>query len=283
MGPKVLCASGPVALPRFVRGRSSKSILKDLTAGQKRSIIARAGSEAGKNIELLLHSLNALPTPEMLRPPLSRYNWPAELPTVPETAGLLEESTSAPESEAVPIAGLLPPADERYGDMKVLVVGAGGGVGRAVVKQLAAQGVPVVAMVRDAVRATSQLPGLDQGVQIVEGDVYRYETVARVFRSSGITAVVNAAGPTDRLNPLAPFQVDYQGTENLVAAAKQAGVQKFVLVSSIGTDDPLFPLNLFWGVLFWKKQGELAVQRSGEAQRKRTLSLHKGHRFCFHS
>lgn len=44
---------------------------------------------------------------------------------------------------------------------------------------------------------------------------------------------------------------------------RSQGVKKFVLVSSIGCDDPLFPLNLFWGVLLWKKQGELAVQRSG--------------------
>jgi hypothetical protein len=41
------------------------------------------------------------------------------------------------------------------------------------------------------------------------------------------------------------------------------GVKKVVLVTSIGTDDPLFPLNLLWGVLLWKKQGELALQRSG--------------------
>jgi uncharacterized protein YbjT (DUF2867 family) len=54
------------------------------------------------------------------------------------------------------------------------------------------------------------------------------------------------------------------GTANLVAAAERAGgVQRFVLVSSIGADDPLFPLNLFFGVLLMKKQGELALQRSG--------------------
>lgn len=39
-----------------------------------------------------------------------------------------------------------------------------------------------------------------------------------------------------------------QGTRNLVAAAQQAKVKKFVLVTSIGTDDPLFPLNLLFGV-----------------------------------
>ena len=39
-----------------------------------------------------------------------------------------------------------------------------------------------------------------------------------------------------------------QGTLNLIAAAKQAKVKKFVLVTSIGTDDLLNPLNLFFGV-----------------------------------
>jgi uncharacterized protein YbjT (DUF2867 family) len=59
------------------------------------------------------------------------------------------------------------------------------------------------------------------------------------------------------------IQVDFRGTENLATIATRAGVKKFVLVTSIGVDDPLFPLNVLWGVLFWKKQGELAVQRSG--------------------
>lgn len=145
--------------------------------------------------------------------------------------------------------------------MKVLVAGATGGVGKAVVKQLAAQGIPVRALVRDAVRASSSLPGSDQGVEIIEGDVYQFNNCARAVK--GVTAVICTTGPTDRFNPLAPFQVDFQGTENLIAAAKQAGVSKFVYVSSIGADDVLFPLNAFFGVLFWKKQGELAVQRSG--------------------
>ncbi len=48
-------------------------------------------------------------------------------------------------------------------------------------------------------------------------------------------------------------QVDYQGTANLVALAQQKKLSKFVLVTSIGTDDLINPLNLFWGVLFWKK------------------------------
>ena len=40
-----------------------------------------------------------------------------------------------------------------------------------------------------------------------------------------------------------------QGVVNLVTAAQRQGrVQRVVLVSSVGADDPLFPLNLLWGV-----------------------------------
>jgi uncharacterized protein YbjT (DUF2867 family) len=174
----------------------------------------------------------------------------------------MEEDLTPADGEVVPILAL-PPADERYSDMKVLVAGASGGVGKAVVKQLAAQGISVRALVRDAVKASSCLPGSDQGVEIVEGDVAKnFSSVRRA--AEGMDAIICCTGPTDRLNPLAPFQVDFQGTENLVAAAKQAGsIKKLVYISSIGVDDPLFPLNAFWGVLFWKKQGELAIQRSG--------------------
>ena len=178
------------------------------------------------------------------------------------SAGDVEDATPS-DGEVVSPIKLLPPADDRYSGLKVLVAGATGGVGKAVVRQLASQGIAVRALVRDAVKASSKLPGSDQNVEIVEGDVGgNFNSVRRAVE--GCDAIICCTGPTDRFNPLAPFQVDFQGTENLVAAAKQAGsVKKIVYVSSIGADDILFPLNAFWGVLFWKKQGELAIQRSG--------------------
>ncbi len=42
-------------------------------------------------------------------------------------------------------------------------------------------------------------------------------------------------------------KVDYQGTVNLVALARQKGIKHVVLVTSIGTDDFLNPLNLYGG------------------------------------
>lgn len=260
---------------------------------------------------------------------------PAEAPSFP-----VEDATPS-DAEVVPLDRQLPPADSRLLDVgKVLVAGATGGTGRAVVQQLAEQGIPVRALVRDGLRASSLLPGSDQGVEILQGSTYKFQVggwnglylfirylgcLALVDGSwerlhgrishctaqccihpllppsdhlyaslhaisasqcpplsaplpphhrpthpqdvvramAGCTAVICATGPTDRFNPLGPFEVDFRGVENLAAAAAKAGVTKFVLVSSIGADDPLFPLNLFWGVLFWKKQGELALQRSG--------------------
>lgn len=39
-----------------------------------------------------------------------------------------------------------------------------------------------------------------------------------------------------------------QGTVNLVTLAKASGIKKIVLITSIGVDDPFFPLNIFGGV-----------------------------------
>lgn len=181
---------------------------------------------------------------------------------LPSTPPLLPEDATPSDGEVVPVVKALPPADERYQHFtKVLVVGATGGVGKAVTRQLADQGIPVRAFVRNAVRASSMLPSAEQKVDILEGDVYNFRDCQRAMQ--GCEAVICTTGPTDRWNPLSPFQVDFQGTQNLVAAAQQSGIKKFVFVSSIGADDILNPLNAFYGVLFWKKQGELALQRSG--------------------
>ena len=53
------------------------------------------------------------------------------------------------------------------------------------------------------------------------------------------------------------------GPGNLIRAAEEAGVRKFVLVSTLGTDNtnPLL-LSAFWGVLYFKKRSEETLQSS---------------------
>ncbi|WIA31244.1 hypothetical protein OEZ86_001242 [Tetradesmus obliquus] len=155
----------------------------------------------------------------------------------------------------------------------VLVVGATGGVGRRCVEALRAKGVACRALVKDAARAANLLPqpttpansssGTSGGSEfdVMTGDVYQYATLPRAF--AGCDAVIVASAANDKSDPFGPFKIDYQGTLNLIAAAKRAGVKRFVFVTSIGADDPFNPLNLFWGILFWKKRAEEELQRSG--------------------
>lgn len=154
-----------------------------------------------------------------------------------------------------------PARDPRFKGLKVFVAGAAGGTGKAVVEALRAKGVPVRALVRDAAAAAAKLPAAGDGLEIVEGDVAKYTTLLPAMGDSN--AVVVATGARDPRDPLGPLSVDFNGTLNLIEAAKRAGATRFVLVTSIGADDLVNPLNLFWGVLLWKKQAELALARSG--------------------
>ena len=107
----------------------------------------------------------------------------------------------------------------------------------------------------------NQLAGAGSTVQLYEGDVYQFSSLPASLQGSKVLFI--ATGSRAVLDPLGPFTVDYQGTQNLLAAAQQAKIEHIVLISSIGTDDILFPLNLLFGVLFWKKRAEEVIQRSG--------------------
>jgi len=64
----------------------------------------------------------------------------------------------------------------------------------------------------------------------------------------------------------APRRIDFEGTERLVEAAAALNVSQFVLVTSLGTGKfglPAGVLNLFGGVLVWKRRSEEALERSG--------------------
>lgn len=63
-----------------------------------------------------------------------------------------------------------------------------------------------------------------------------------------------------------PYRIDYQATKNLIDAATVAKVDHFILLTSLGTNKVGFPaaiLNLFWGVLIWKRKAEEALLASG--------------------
>ena len=142
--------------------------------------------------------------------------------------------------------------------MKAFVAGATGETGRRIVKQLVDRGIQVRAFVRDEAKAREILP---EGVEIVTGDVLQAQTLKDALK--GCTVVFCATGAKPSIDPTQPYLVDFEGTKNLVNAAKAEGIEQFVLVTSLCVSKLLHPLNLFWGILVWKKWAEEYLQRSG--------------------
>lgn len=142
--------------------------------------------------------------------------------------------------------------------MKAFVAGATGETGRRIVQELVKRGIPVRALVRDADKARGILPA---EAELVVGDVLKPDTLRTAIGDS--TVLLCATGAKPSFDPTGPYKVDYEGTKNLVDAAKAKGIEHFVLVTSLCTSQLFHPLNLFWLILVWKKQAEEYLAKSG--------------------
>ncbi|AFY69834.1 NAD-dependent epimerase/dehydratase [Thalassoporum mexicanum PCC 7367] len=142
--------------------------------------------------------------------------------------------------------------------MKALVAGATGGTGSRIVKELVDRNISVRALVRDEKTAKELLP---PEAELVFGDVLQPETLEKAIE--GCDVLLSATGARPSFNPTGPLMVDYVGTKNLINVAKAKGINQFVMVSSMCVSKFFHPLNLFWLVLYWKKQAEGYVQQSG--------------------
>jgi uncharacterized protein YbjT (DUF2867 family) len=115
--------------------------------------------------------------------------------------------------------------------MKVLVTGGTGFVGPKVVHALRAQGREVRALVRRPEQAT-QLAAW--GAELVTGDVTDPASLRAAV--GGCTHVVHLVSIL-KGKPSDFHRVMTQGTKDLLAAARDAGVERFVLMSALGTSE----------------------------------------------
>jgi 2-alkyl-3-oxoalkanoate reductase len=121
--------------------------------------------------------------------------------------------------------------------MKVFVAGASGAIGRRLVPKLIDAGHEVVGMTRSEANAEALRA---VGASAVVCDVYDVDRVKRVVQQTKPDAIVNQL--TDLPQSLKPRKlkeyysannkVRQVGTENLLVAARAAGVKRFVLQSS---------------------------------------------------
>lgn len=103
-------------------------------------------------------------------------------------------------------------------------------------------------------------------LEIVECDLEKQDTIVPALGNSSVVICCIGASEKEVFDITGPYRIDYQAKKNLIDAATVAKVNHFIMVSSLGTNKVGFPaaiLNLFWGVLIWKRKAEEALIASG--------------------
>ncbi len=141
--------------------------------------------------------------------------------------------------------------------MRILVLGASGGVGRHAVTRALAAGHEVRVLARD-----QTVLAVPDSVEIVRGELLEGEALGVAMR--GVDAVVSSVGAQRRhpANPWSaqttPDRLTSRAAERMVAAMREAGVRRVAAVSAGGVGDSAAALNLVLRVL-------LATTMIGEA------------------
>ena len=115
----------------------------------------------------------------------------------------------------------------------ILVTGGTGFVGPKIVHALRAEETPVRALVRDPSSSSARTLAA-WGCELAQGDVTDPESLRRA--TEGADAVVHLIALIAG-KPVEFERVMSQGTRDLVAAAKEARVRRFVLMSALGTTE----------------------------------------------
>jgi uncharacterized protein YbjT (DUF2867 family) len=114
--------------------------------------------------------------------------------------------------------------------MQILVAGATGKTGLRLVRELKSNGHAPIALVRSS-SDTSSLPS---DVALRHGDL----TDLQEGVCEGCDAVIFAAGSGGSTGPEMTDKVDRDGAKRLVDLASKAGVSRFVMLSSVGAENP---------------------------------------------
>ncbi|KAB1207223.1 Protein TIC 62, chloroplastic [Morella rubra] len=175
----------------------------------------------------------------------------------------------------------------------VFVAGATGKVGSRTVRELLKLGFRVRAGVRSTQKAETLVQSVKQmkldvenssegtqpnnrlflvcspaveKLEIVECDLEKRDQIGPALGNASVVICCIGASEKEVFDITGPYRIDYLATKNLIDAATIAKVGRFILLTSLGTNKIGFPaalLNLFWGVLIWKRKAEEALLASG--------------------
>ena len=160
----------------------------------------------------------------------------------------------------------MPRIAKGYAGRSALVSGAGGSIGSDLCRQLVAAGVSRLVMLERSELALYEIErdlsplAAEAGTTLVSrlGDVCDRDGCARLMREHGIEIVLHAAAykhvPLMEANEAAGTRNNVLGTRALALAAREAGVARFILVS---TDKAVRPTNVMGAT---KRLAEMVVQ-----------------------
>lgn len=140
---------------------------------------------------------------------------------------------------------------------RLAVTGASGKTGWRVVQEALGRGYQVRALLRPGSAVPEGLEGAEiRRLELADADALRQAL-------EGCDALVIATGARPSVDLLGPMKVDALAIRSQIAACKEAGVERVVLVSSLCSGRWIHPLNLFGLILVWKGVGERWLQESG--------------------
>jgi uncharacterized protein YbjT (DUF2867 family) len=142
--------------------------------------------------------------------------------------------------------------------MEVVIAGGHGRIALRLARVLSARGDRVRALIRNPAHAADVE---EAGAEAVVFDLEGSDDLAPVV--AGADAVVFAAGAGPGSGPERKRTVDLGGAVKLIEGARAAGVRRYVMVSSIGADDPAGGGEAMRPYLEAKAEADAALAASG--------------------
>jgi uncharacterized protein YbjT (DUF2867 family) len=142
--------------------------------------------------------------------------------------------------------------------MQVVIAGGHGQIGLRLARLLSRRGERVRSLIRNPDHSGDVSAA---GAEPVMFDLEGSEDLAPVI--AGADAVVFAAGAGPGSGPERKRTVDLGGAVKLIDAARASGVRRYVMVSSIGADDPAAASEAMRPYLEAKAEADAALASSG--------------------
>jgi cytosine deaminase len=144
--------------------------------------------------------------------------------------------------------------------VRVAIAGGHGQIARRLAKILSERGDEAVALIRNPDQ-TDDIRRVGAEPVVVDLEHASEDEVAQAI--TGSDAAVFAAGAGPGSGPARKETMDYGGAVKLIAAAKQVGVSRYVIVSSVGANPQTPGVDTFSVYLRAKGRADEAVRASG--------------------